>query len=57
MDIPVYLLDESAGCNDFSTVMRNIMGIEEMRDPLVSRKSQPVDDDNLDDEIVNHFGI
>ncbi len=37
MEIPVYLLDESNTYSDFTKVMRNIMGIEELRDPLGSR--------------------
>ena len=57
MDIPVYLLDESDVYSDFSIVMRNIMGIEELRDPLVSRKSKPFEDDYVADEFVNSFGI
>ena len=57
MDIPVYLLDESDTYSDFSKVMRGIMGIEELRDPLVSRKSKLVDDDYVADELVNSFGI
>ena len=57
MEIPVYLLDESNTYSDFTKVMRNIMGIEELRDPLLGRKNQPVDDENLADEFVNNFGI
>ncbi len=55
MEIPVYLLDESNTYSDFTKVMRNIMGIEELRDPLLGRKNQPVEDDYLADEIVNEF--
>lgn len=56
MEIPVYLLDESNTYRDFTKVMRNIMGIEELRDPLISRKSRPVNDDYMSDEYVNYFG-
>ena len=57
MEIPVYLLDESNTYSDFTKVMRNIMGIEELRDPLVGKKNQLVNDYNLTDEFVNDFGI
>lgn len=56
MEIPIYKLDESDTYNDFAKVMRNIMGIEEMRDPLVTRKNKPVNDDYMSDEFVNYFG-
>ena len=56
MEIPVYLLDESNTYSDFSKVMRNIMGIEELRDPLLGRNNRPVDEENLTDEFVNKFG-
>jgi hypothetical protein len=56
MEIPVYLLDESNTYSDFTKVMQNIMGIEELRDPLGSRMNRPVDDDYMSDEYANHFG-
>ncbi|MEE9241459.1 MAG: hypothetical protein V3U53_09770 [bacterium] len=55
MEVPVYLLDESDTYIDFARVMRGILGVEELRDPLTGRRSQPVGDDNVADEFVNYF--
>lgn len=52
MEIPVYRLDEVSNYSDFTKVMRNILGVEKLRDPLTGRSSRLSDDDYLNDEIV-----
>ena len=52
MEIPVYRLDEVSNYSDFTKVMRNILGVERLRDPLTSRNNRLADEDYLNDEIV-----
>lgn len=56
MEIPVYILDEANNYSDFTKVMRNIMEIEELRDPLTNRMTQPIGDNDFNNDIVNLFG-
>ena len=55
MELPVYLLDSANEYSDFSQVMRSIMGIEEVRDPLTNRGRSSYVEDRLEENFARYF--